>query len=74
VSPHSTNISFTVIYELKLEAIVPGSAEAKAIENEYPELARVACTSTLEQIRQCKVDGRLEKWALGIQNQGLDSS
>ncbi|KAL4969536.1 SRPBCC family protein [Aspergillus stella-maris] len=63
VSPASTDVSFTVIYELKLEGVEGGSGEAQRIQREYPELARKACTSTVEQIRQKKLDGRLKDWA-----------
>ncbi|RLL93864.1 hypothetical protein CFD26_101141 [Aspergillus turcosus] len=63
VSPESTDISFTVIYELKLKGIEAGSADAERIQDEYPELARKACTSTMEQIRERKKNGQLDVWA-----------
>lgn len=62
VSPLSHDVSFTVIYELKLEGIEAGSEEARRIQSEYPELARKACTSTVEQIRERKTNGRLKEW------------
>jgi hypothetical protein len=52
-----------VIYELKLAGIQPGSPEAERIQAEYPELARKACTSTVEQIRERKKNGQLDAWA-----------
>jgi hypothetical protein len=64
VSPQSHDVSFTVIYELKLEGVAAGSEEAGRIQSEYPELARTACTSTVEQIRERKADGRLTEWGL----------
>lgn len=63
VSPESTDISFTVIYELKLTGIEPSSPEAERIQAEYPELTRKACTSTVEQIRERKKNGQLDAWA-----------
>ncbi|EHK22125.1 uncharacterized protein TRIVIDRAFT_216138 [Trichoderma virens Gv29-8] len=67
VSPDSTDVSFTVIYELKLAGVQPGSDKAKEIERDYPELARKACVDTIEQIRESKVDGRMAVWAKASQ-------
>ncbi|RDW70940.1 hypothetical protein BP6252_07503 [Coleophoma cylindrospora] len=65
VSPDSTDISFTVIYELRVAGVLEGSAKAEEIKRDYPELARKACTDTVEQIRQCKLDGRLARFDRG---------
>jgi hypothetical protein len=45
-------VGFTVIYKLKLEGVEAGSEEARKIHSEYLELARKACTSRVEQIRE----------------------
>ncbi|KAI0456053.1 hypothetical protein F5B21DRAFT_169621 [Xylaria acuta] len=62
-SGDGNDLYLTAMYELKLDKVEPGSPEAREIETNYRSLARGACKTAVESIRQWKEQGLLQKWA-----------
>jgi hypothetical protein len=54
------DLYLTAMYELHVNGVVPGSAEAKAIETNYAQLAMGAALTAVERIRLWKVEDRLD--------------
>ena len=50
------------MYELKLTDVEPGTQKAEEIKANYTTLAKGACRSGVEKIRQWKMEGKLEEW------------
>ncbi|KAF2219175.1 hypothetical protein BDZ85DRAFT_46719 [Elsinoe ampelina] len=63
VSASCVDLSFTLMYQLRLENVQAGSDQAKTVEKDYPELAREVATSTIDHIREAKKSGKLSVWA-----------
>jgi len=54
------DLFLTAMYELRVNGVVSGSPEAKAIETNYAQLAKGAALTAVERIRLWKVEDRLD--------------